>query len=338
MTTQRTLSVKLLPDVSAVEEAVKQVKQRASQQIRGGGSPLTSGNTPLTATGGGGGNRATNIVPPVGAGAAGGQLSSGLKGLGQQLAAGGGLRGGLTALTGGLTTAAAALGPLTLGIGAVTGALAGLGAAGLRASAELQTAAYRQHQAERRQLTQAWNSLASRWGDAIYEQLSPITNTLAQALNHINRRTGGRTRTAADEFDARRELDEELRREPETPVQPPPALPPLPGLQEGGIVKPRPGGTPVIVGEGGQPEAVVPLPQNTLFGGSSLPARSVSEEMELWWRLSAREDFQLLFDELCRCIRDSSIATRVRREIALTQAEYDALPEKDFDVLYVIVE
>lgn len=36
----------------------------------------------------------------------------------------------------------------------------------------------------------------------------------------------------------------------------------IPGLAEGGIVKARPGGTPVIIGEGGKDEAVIPLESN----------------------------------------------------------------------------
>jgi hypothetical protein len=39
------------------------------------------------------------------------------------------------------------------------------------------------------------------------------------------------------------------------------------GLASGGIVFPRPGGTPAILGEGGRPEAVIPLPRDWQGGG-----------------------------------------------------------------------
>jgi len=42
----------------------------------------------------------------------------------------------------------------------------------------------------------------------------------------------------------------------------------LPKLAKGGIVMPSPGGTNVTVGEGGRPEAIIPLGRNNGFGNT----------------------------------------------------------------------
>lgn len=354
MATQRTLTVKLVPDVASLEAAVAQVKKRVEQQTQGSsGSGLTGEGQLLPGgvaqPGQAAGGSVTNLVA---AGLARDKITSGLKGFGEQLNSGGGVRGGLKSLVGGLRGGVAALGAFGLAGGAAAGAIIGLGAAGIAASKALNTTAFRQNQAAMRQLSRAWNAFASRIGDAILPILTSFARALTNIINFINRITGGdeqRGTQSASSFNTI--SNRRPRPEPEPAPQrnmrprPEPEAEPgeLPQLARGGIVRPRPGGTPVVVGEGSQPEAVVPFSQPTNFGDGYHEQLNIVKAMRTWWQqMYASGDLQALIADITRqpltvTGGGSSANIPTRNEVQLTETEYNALTNKSPATLYIIV-
>lgn len=61
------------------------------------------------------------------------------------------------------------------------------------------------------------------------------------------------------------------------------------GLEKGGIVLPRPGGTPAIIGEGGRPEAVIPLPHDWQMAAHSVTPAGRMDTLEILVRVGNDE-------------------------------------------------
>ena len=231
--------------------------------------------------------------------------------------------------------AAAALGPLAAAaapLAGLAGVVAGLTAAGIAASRRLNTIASAQQQQSADRLNRSWNAMASRIGDGVLPVIGSFQDSLADLIDRINEATGGDPNRGITALgDVARARRNEAQRRRAAAGQPEPAgapRPPLPGLHRGGIVPPHPGGTDVTVGEGGRPEAIIPLPPP---GAPSPPDMSLLDALSTWWVRLGAPDTE---DAIRGAWRDfyrpgagggGAAAPAPATITVLTQAAYDAL-------------
>ena len=115
-----------------------------------------------------------------------------------------------------------------------------------------------------------------------------------------------------------------------------------PGFQTGGIVAPRPGGILARVAEAGEAEAIFPLSELSRFldggGGRRGGAADVRQADALRFAMERSQDLPPLADLIrppTPVTVEAGVDTGVPIEV-LTQAEYDALTERDPGTLYAI--